>query len=253
MRHVGDAKQIEITIASKAYRSAGGERIDIFRDFACFLSLGCFTAILGPSGAGKTTFLRIAAGLDKDFTGHATFSGALRIGFVFQEPRLLPWRTLEQNVRLAAPTVSTSELQDIFARLRIGNHAGLYPGELSLGLARRAAIARALAISPDVLILDEPFVSLDPPMAASLRADLGAFVRDRALTALMVSHSPDDALAIADRALVFAGRPARIVGDLDVACARELGDAALRDMRERLDALLQAASAEGLSRDAPES
>lgn len=251
MRHAGDAKQLEIVIASKAYRSARGERIEIFRAFACALPLGRLTAILGPSGAGKTTFLRIVAGLDRDFTGHATLSDALRIGFVFQEPRLLPWRTLEQNVRLAAPTVSTQQLADIFARLRIADHAGLYPGELSLGLARRAAIARALAISPEVLILDEPFVSLDPPMAAALRADLGALVRDRGLTALLVSHAPEDALAIADRALVFSGRPARIVGDLDVSCARELGDAALAGLRERLDALLQLASAQGLSGAVP--
>jgi ABC-type nitrate/sulfonate/bicarbonate transport system ATPase subunit len=250
MRHAGDAKQLEIVIASKAYRSARGERIEIFRDFACALPLGRLTAVLGPSGAGKTTFLRIAAGLDKDFTGHVTMSGAHRIGFVFQEPRLLPWRTLEQNVRLAAPAVGAKALRAIFTRLRLADHADLYPGELSLGLARRAAIARALAISPDVLILDEPFVSLDPPMAAALRADLGALVRERSLTALMVSHAPDDALAIADRALVFAGRPARIVGDLDVACARDLGDDALADLRGRLDALLQVASAQGLSCDA---
>jgi NitT/TauT family transport system ATP-binding protein len=250
MRHVGDAKQLEIVIASKAYRSVRGEHIEIFRDFACALQLGSLTAILGPSGGGKTTFLRIAAGLDKDFTGHETISGAHRIGFVFQEPRLLPWRTLEQNVRLAAPAVGAKDLSGILTRLCLSDYADLYPSELSLGLARRAAIARALAISPDVLILDEPFVSLDPPMAAALRADLGGMVRERSLTALMVSHAPDDALAIADRALVFAGRPARIVGDLDVAYARELGDDALAVLRMRLDALLQVASAQGLSGDA---
>ena len=95
-----------------------------------------------------------------------------RLGIVFQEPRLLPWRTVEQNVRLAAPQASDAALDALFATLGLAEHRRHYPGELSLGLARRVALARAFAVEPELLVLDEPFVSLDAALAARLRAEL---------------------------------------------------------------------------------
>ena len=141
------------------------------------LSLGSgeVGALVGPSGCGKTTLLRIIAGLDRDFEGTVQLPEHGKLGMVFQEPRLLPWRTVEQNVRLAAPGAN-GELDALFATLGLAEHRGHYPGELSLGLARRVALARAFAVEPDLLLLDEPFVSLDAVLAVRLRDELAQLV-----------------------------------------------------------------------------
>ena len=135
-------------------------------------------ALVGPSGCGKTTLLRIIAGLDRDFEGTCRAARHGRLGMVFQEPRLLPWRTVEQNVRLAAP-----EGDRCHARRRCSGSLGLtahrshFPGELSLGLARRVALARAFAVEPDLLLLDEPFVSLDDALPAACATSSPTLVR----------------------------------------------------------------------------
>ena len=171
-------------IKHKFYRAASGGRLHVLGEFSIALANGEVAALVGPSGCGKTTLLRIIVGLDHDFEGSVQLPAHGKLGIVFQEPRLLPWRTVEENVRLAAPHASDAVLSVLFATLGLAEHRRHYPGELSLGLARRVALARAFAIEPELLVLDEPFVSLDAALAARLRAELVELVSRRPVTTL---------------------------------------------------------------------
>jgi ABC-type nitrate/sulfonate/bicarbonate transport system ATPase subunit len=208
----GDAALLELRIDAKNFLSADGVPVEVIRDLELRLEAGSFGALIGPSGCGKTTILRIAAGLDADFRGQLRTPGAGRLGMVFQEPRLLPWRTVEDNIRLALPADQTDvDLTELFETLGLGSHLARYPGELSLGLARRAAVARAFAIRPDFLLLDEPFVSLDEAVAARLRSELTALTTRTRVTTLLVTHRLEEAVQLADRLFFLSDRPARII------------------------------------------
>ena len=128
----------------------------------------------------------------------------------------MPWRTVEQNVRLAAPEATEIALDALFSTLGLLEHRSHYPGELSLGLARRAALARAFAVEPDLLVLDEPFVSLDVPLAARLRTELAALVTRKSVTTLLVTHDVDEAIGLADRLLLLSASPARVLADVPI-------------------------------------
>jgi NitT/TauT family transport system ATP-binding protein len=160
--------------------------------------------------------LRIVAGLDDDYEGRIGGSPRRCLGMVFQEPRLLPWRTVEQNVRLVAPDVDDAALQALFEVLELGGHRAHYPGELSLGLARRVALARAFAVGPDLLILDEPFVSMDEALATKLRDELAMLVDRNPVTTLLVTHDVEEAARLADRVFVMSPRPARILAEVSI-------------------------------------
>jgi ABC-type nitrate/sulfonate/bicarbonate transport system ATPase subunit len=192
--------------------SADGTPVEVVRDLTLRLDAGSFGALIGPSGCGKTTILKIAAGLDRDFRGRLRTPGSGRLGMVFQEPRLLPWRTVEDNVRLALPAErANANLSDLFEILGLGSHLTRYPGELSLGLARRTAIARAFAVGPDFLLLDEPFVSLDQAIADRLREELLALTARAKVTTLFVTHDLTEAVKMADRLFFLSDRPAHII------------------------------------------
>jgi ABC-type nitrate/sulfonate/bicarbonate transport system ATPase subunit len=216
----GDLGRLEVRIARKAFVSASGERLEVLRDVAFTLSSGEVAAIVGPSGCGKTTMLRIIAGLDGDYEGSLEGQARNRIGMVFQEPRLLPWRSVEENIRLAAPELDERKLSALFDVLGLGTHRAHYPGELSLGLARRVALARAFAVEPDLLILDEPFVSLDAELANRLRDELAMLVDRRPVTTLLVTHDVEEAVRLADRLLLLSARPARILAEVAVTAPR---------------------------------
>jgi NitT/TauT family transport system ATP-binding protein len=139
---------------------------------------------------------------------------------VFQEPRLLPWRSVDDNVRLAAPKANDDELAALFAVLELTAHRNHFPGELSLGLARRVALARAFAIEPDFLILDEPLASLDDALAARLRDQIAILVDSRSVLTLLVTHDVDDAVRLGDRVFLLSPRPARILADLPIRTPR---------------------------------
>jgi NitT/TauT family transport system ATP-binding protein len=220
MPPAGERAPLEANVVRKAARSAQGVEVEILRGLAFSLREGEVAALIGPSGCGKTTLMRILAGLDRAFEGFARRPPGVKVAMAFQEPRLLPWRSVEDNVRLAAPESSAQERAALFAALGLSEHRAHYPAELSLGLARRASLARALAAKPSLLLLDEPFVSLDPPLARAIRADLARLIDAKRLTGVLVTHDVDDALDLADVIYVLSARPAHILGEVRIETPR---------------------------------
>ncbi len=192
----------------------------MIRDVAFTLLRGEVGVLVGPSGCGKTTMLRLIAGIDTDYDGTIVSPPRGRLAMVFQEPRLLPWRTVEDNVRLIAPRVSDATLAVLFDVLELEQHRSHYPGELSLGLARRVALARAFAVAPDLLLLDEPFVSLDDALASRLRDELATLVENRSMTTLLVTHDLDEAVLLADRLFLLSARPAQMLAEVSITTPR---------------------------------
>ncbi|GJD48540.1 Aliphatic sulfonates import ATP-binding protein SsuB [Methylobacterium crusticola] len=222
------AVALSVAIRRKAYGSARAATVEAVRDLSFTVRSGETVCLIGPSGAGKTTTLRILLGLDRDFEGSVVPDPAsLRVGMVFQEPRLLPWRTVEENVRLSLPRAERRAALDVlFEELGLAPWRRHYPGALSLGMARRVALARALAVAPTLLVLDEPFVSLDDAAAASLRALVFGAARARRAAVLMVTHNVPEALEVADRLLLLSGRPATLVAEVPLATPRAARDRA---------------------------
>ncbi len=241
MSPAGDPKQLEVLVKRKAFRTANGDVREILHDFSLTLEAGKIHALVGPSGFGKTTLLRIIIGLDRDFEGSVTLPPGTKIGMVFQEPRLLPWRTVLDNLKLAAPEASETALASLAKDLGLDDHLRNFPGELSLGQARRVALARALAIEPNLLVLDEPFVSLDAALARRLASELAALVERTGVTTLLVTHDIDEAIRLADHIVLLGHRPAEIVGNIDVSLPRR---AMTADYAAKTKALIGAILAE---------
>ncbi|MET0677514.1 MAG: ATP-binding cassette domain-containing protein [Bradyrhizobium sp.] len=212
--------RLEVDIAGKMFDNAAGERHDVIASVAFALAAGEVGALIGPSGCGKSTMLRIISGLDHDFKGTISRPAATRIGFVFQEPRLLPWRSVEQNIRIVAPAADDAKLASLFEILELKAHRNHFPGELSLGLARRVALARAFAVEPDLLILDEPLASLDAALAARLRDQIALLVEGRPMITLLVTHDVDDAVRLGDRLILLSPRPTRLLEDVPIRTPR---------------------------------
>jgi NitT/TauT family transport system ATP-binding protein len=231
--HPAGAAPLSVDIAEKTFRSAEGVEITALRDLSFEVQQGEFACLFGPSGCGKTTTLRILLGLDRDFSGSFRLPADGRVAAVFQEPTLLPWRTVEQNVRLALPANRrNADLDELFDELSLAGMRNLYPAELSLGLARRAALARAFATEPAVLFLDEPFASLDERTAGRLRQLLMTIWSARPTTALMVTHNLGEAIMLSDRIIVLSPRPARVLGVFDVGLPRQdRDDEAIGELR----------------------
>ena len=194
---------------------------------------GEFVSLLGPSGCGKSTLLKAVAGLVAPSGGElALRDPSLRTGFMFQKPLLLPWRTTLDNVLLPAELQLGGSVADSTDRqralrmlelVRLGDFAGAYPHQLSGGMQQRAALARALMRDPDVLLLDEPFGALDELTRDVLNEELLRIWQSRETrlkTVLMVTHSIPEAVTMSDRVIVLTSRPARLVDDVAVACAR---------------------------------
>ena len=190
----------------------------VIRDVTFDVGAGEFVCLFGPSGTGKTTLLNIVAGIDRDFDGTLTVPNAPRVGYVFQEPRLLPWLTVRQNITLAIENEPEllAGVDDLIRAVGLADYAGQFPERLSLGMARRVAIARAFAVKPDLLLMDEPFVSLDTENADRLRALLGVLWASRPTTTLFVTHDLREAVELADRILFFSPRPATLVRDVPI-------------------------------------
>jgi ABC-type nitrate/sulfonate/bicarbonate transport system ATPase subunit len=241
MSRVGDRARLEARVAKKSFRTASGQSVPVLADLSFVLEGGETGALIGPSGCGKSTVMRILAGLDRDFEGSVRIPTHGRVGMVFQEPRLLPWRSVEDNVRLAAPNASEAEVAALFAALGLSDHRTHFPGELSVGLARRTALARAFAVRPTLLLLDEPFVSLDAPLARQLQRDLARLVESRGMITVLVTHDIDEAIALADRIFVLSARPSHVLGEIRVTSPRAaMSDEDRKTIAARIEALRDA-------------
>lgn len=216
---------VAIDIYEKRYPGrAGAKPVVALHNLRACVSPSEFCVITGPSGCGKTTLLNIIAGLDRDFAGAVHFepSPAPRIGYVFQSPRLLPWRTVRENVALVlARNADRAELEGLLSDVGLADAANAYPAQLSGGMARRAALARAFAVAPDLLLMDEPFLSLDAAAADRLRSLLLRLVSTRPATVLFVTHDLAEAVALADRILVLSSAPGRVLAEMPIALPRE--------------------------------
>lgn len=233
---------LDVCIDQKSFDTANGEVLKAIEGLQFQVPAGSFTCVVGPSGCGKTSTLRVILGLDTDYQGTVSIAGRGRVAAVFQEPRLLPWRTVEQNVLLCLPVeVGESQIQDLYQELGLQDLLQFYPTELSLGLARRVALARAFALEPELLILDEPFVSLDDDTAGRLRKLLMAVWCARPTTALMVTHNLREAVELADNVLLLSERPTRVVADVDISTPREeRSEAVISNYVRQLDDLRHA-------------
>lgn len=212
---------ITLDIKEKRYEAQSGARVrQIFTDLHLTVEPHGFVVLLGPSGIGKTTLLNIVAGLDGDYRGSVTFTSPKpRIAYAFQNPRLLPWRTVLENVMLplASGGANLARARTMLAEVGLADAADAYPERLSLGQQRRVALARAFVIEPDVLLMDEPFVSLDEAGAARLRTLLRMLLKRRPATVMFVTHNSREAVELANRIVLLDGTPAHIVRDVPVA------------------------------------
>jgi len=207
---------LDVRIEAKSVREPGGELRPILHDVCFSAEPGEFLALFGPSGTGKTATLRIALGLDTEFQGLVRRTDE-RVGVVFQEPRLLPWLTVADNLRLVMDDgAPVSDISGLLRQVELPGVEQRRPRELSLGMARRVALARALAVDPRLLVLDEPFASLDPALAARLAGTVSRWARQRGATVLLATHDVDQTLEIAGRVLVLDGRPATLAASFDV-------------------------------------
>ena len=175
------------------------------------LAPGERAALLGPSGIGKSTLLSLIAELDIEFDGQVNSPGT--IAMVFQTPRLLPWRSLAENLLLTANGASASEVTKALAEVGLADAAEQHPQKVSLGMQRRAALARALLLRPKLLLMDEPLVSLDSQAATAMRGLILKTLDLTGATALIATHDRREALMLADRILELGGSPGAVVQD----------------------------------------
>ena len=248
------AASIEIDAVTKRYR-AGRASVDALGQIDVTIPAGQFVAVIGPSGCGKSTLLQMVAGLEPATTGAVSIDGeapaalarAHRIGVAFQDHALLPWLSAERNLelpyRIARRRPDRERIAELLELVGLTGFAGARPKELSGGMRQRVAIARALVLDPDVLLLDEPFGALDAVTRRRLNFELQRIWSRRPLTTLLVTHSVDEAVLLADRVLVMSARPGRIIADIEIDLARprtpdDMVDERFHELTDALTCLL---------------
>ncbi len=208
---------LRLTHVGKAYANG----VEALRDVGFGVGDGEFVSLLGPSGCGKSTLLRLIAGLMVPDSGEISWTGARpELGFVFQEPTLMPWADALTNARLPldlkaiARPEANARAAAALKRLGLTGFECALPRELSGGMKMRVSIARALAAKPKVLLMDEPFAALDEPTRQVLNDDLLALAREDGITVVFVTHSVMESSYLSDRVLVMSPRPGRIIADI---------------------------------------
>ena len=227
--------QLEIDIKTKTFSGT----LSVLEDFQFTATSGEFVAVVGPSGAGKTTLLNIIAGIDCDYQGRVSTSSdtlkadeKLSIGFMFQQAGLMPWLTVLENIMLVIKNThkSNARINESANKAQMAKHmarqVGLtgfensYPYQLSGGMQKRVSLARAFAVDPKLLLLDEPFQSLDSPTANKFRDQLMRMWNSQKQTVIFVTHDLREAISMADRILFLSCRPSKILLDHRVSLSR---------------------------------
>jgi NitT/TauT family transport system ATP-binding protein len=219
---------IELSGVAKEYRLGRGKTVRALAEINLTIERGEFIALLGPSGCGKSTILHLLAGLEDASSGSVTIHGqppaALRLGHqlgvAFQEPALLPWRSVESNLKLpfqaAGVPVDNARIAHLIHLVGLQGFESARPRQLSGGMRQRVAIARALALNPQLLLLDEPFGALDAVTRRHMNHELQRIWLEKQLTTVLVTHSVEEAVFLADRILVLGGRPGQILRECPV-------------------------------------
>lgn len=234
---------IKVDIERKRFESGG---VEALADCRFSAAAGEFLGLVGPSGAGKSTILNIVGGLDRDYEGNVTAGGTPvtgtshhpdRIGYMFQEPRLMPWLTVAQNIELVLDgTRHPGDVKGLLEQVGLDGRGESFPGQLSGGMQRRVSLARAFAVRPDLLLMDEPFVSLDEPTAQRLRSLLLSLWRDLKPTVLFVTHHLREAIALSDRIVFLSASPGHVIHELkiDLPRPRDLNDASIQNLHDEI-------------------
>jgi len=208
----------------------GSDTVDVLEDISLDVATGEFVCIVGPSGCGKSTLLNVIAGLERATSG--TVERGEKVGFMFQEPTLFPWLKVKDNVAfgLRMLRLPREEIEDRVQRylslVRLTDFRNAYPRQLSGGMKQRVALARMLAIDPDVLLMDEPFAALDAQTREDLYLELQDVWQRTGKTIVFITHNVREAVCLGDRVLVFSQRPGRIKREfrIDIPRPREIGN-----------------------------
>ncbi|MCR2822146.1 ABC transporter ATP-binding protein [Lederbergia panacisoli] len=211
-----------------------------FRNVTFSIEEGEIIGILGTSGCGKSTLLRVLSGLDDQYEGQISFSERT-VGMMFQEPRLMPWLTVHENICFGVQKGQKKDLaKDLLQLVGLDEFAGHYPKDLSGGMAQRTAIARSLITEPDVLLLDEPFSALDAFTKMQLQDLLLSIWQKRQTTMILVTHDIDEALYLCDRIFILRGQPGELYAEINIEQAkpRSRGDVALAEKKAEILNLL---------------
>lgn len=211
---------IRVEVRSKVFPAVGDRPPQtVLKDVAFEVAPRSFLVITGPSGCGKSTLLNIIAGLDRDFAGSVDLGPARdKLTFIFQTPRLLPWRTVYENIALVLPDGDArhARIPDMLERVGLKEAMNAYPERLSLGMQRRASLARGFIVEPQILLMDEPFVSLDDPTAISLRSLLTELWHRHPTTVIFVTHDRAEAIQLGTRILRLAPGKASVAQDVTI-------------------------------------
>jgi NitT/TauT family transport system ATP-binding protein len=233
------APVIEARVVSKRF-SRRGHAVTALKEVTTTVHEGEFVALLGPSGSGKSTLLNMIAGFYPPSSGELLYRGQAipspnrRVGYITQKTNLLPWRTVAANISLALELahvpkpVRNDEIERVIDLVGLSGFENAYPSELSGGMRTRVSLARTLVYRPETLLADEPFGALDAQLKAKLGEDFQRIWREVRGTVLFVTHDIDEALVLADRILVFSGRPARVELDIPVSLPRPRNHATTR-------------------------
>lgn len=243
---------LRIDIQRKSF-GVGQARQQVLGRIGLSLEAGLFASVIGPSGCGKTTLLRCIAGIDEAYDGEILLKGrrlagpSVDRGVVFQEPRLLPWLSVRENIAFAEQgrRASAERISELMTLVGLRGTEGQRPKELSGGMAQRVSLARALYNLPALLLLDEPFSALDNFHRGRLQGELHQIVQNAGVTSLLVTHDLDEALILSDRIYVMATRPGTISRVLDIALPhpRDRNDPAFARLRLELETILAEAGA----------
>ncbi len=223
-----NAKMQVVNLVKRFENAATGQSMEALSDINLTVQKGEFLTIVGPSGCGKTTLLRILAGLIEPTSGQVLLDGvpitgpSPTLGFVFQSDNLMPWRTVWDNVGFG-PEMRGERKKDYAPRIEhllelvgLEGFAKYYPHQLSGGMRQRVNLARALAIEPDVLLMDEPFAALDAQMREIMQDELLRIWKETGNTVIFITHQIDEAIFLADRLLILAARPGRVQELMDI-------------------------------------